>query len=175
MRRRSFERRKLSNGLEVRIVERHDLPIVTLDLVFKSGETSTPKGKEGLASIAHRLAGRGNKTRATHYKSPASWPRSARRWGQSGELESSTVSLTTLTRHLNPALDLYADVILNASFPEKQLERLKIQRLAQLKARADDAENTAEAIFPRLIYGPDHPYGRPELGTARLGPVDHPR
>ena len=68
--------------------------------------------------------------------------------GTSGELESSTVSLTTLTRHLNQALELYADVILNASFPDKQLDRLKIQRLAQLKARADDAEHTAEAIFP---------------------------
>ena len=38
-------------------------------------------------------------------------------------------------------------------------------RLAQLKARADDPEQTAGAVFPRLIYGPDHPYGRPDLGT----------
>ena len=56
-------------------------------------------------------------------------------------------------------------MILNPSFPEKELERLKLQRLAQLKARADDPEQTAAAVFPRLIYGPDHPYGRPDLGT----------
>src|SRR5262249_60539448 len=58
-----FERRKLSNGLEVRIVERHDLPIVTFDLVLKSGETLTPKGKEGLGSIAAGLLDEGTKTR----------------------------------------------------------------------------------------------------------------
>src|SRR5262249_39313004 len=87
--------------------------------------------------------------------------------GTASELESTTVSLTTLKRHLERALDLYADVILNPSFPEKELKRLKLQRLAQLRARADDAEQTAVAVFPRLIYGLDHPYGRPDLGTPR--------
>ena len=53
----------------------------------------------------------------------------------------------------------------NPSFPEKELDRLKLQRLSQLKARADDPEQTAAAVFPRLIYGLDHPYGRPDLGT----------
>ncbi len=57
-------------------------------------------------------------------------------------------------------------MILNPSFPEKELHRLKLQRLAQLKARADDAEQTAAAVFPRLIYGLDHPYGRPDDGDA---------
>ena len=138
---------------------------MTLDLVFKSGETSTPKGKEGLASIAIGLLDEGTSSRDA-LQIAGELAEISSSLGTAGELESSTVSLTTLTRHLNPALDLYTDVILNASFPEKQLERLKVQRLAQLKARADDAENIAEAIFPRLIYGLDHSYGRPEMGTA---------
>ena len=146
----SFERRKLSNGLELRIVERHDLPIVTFDLVVKSGETLDAQGQGGAGLDRRRACSTRERNRATPFRSPASWPRSARRSAASGELESSTVSLTTLTRHLNQALDLYADVILNPSFPEKELERLKIQRLAQLKARADDAEQTAEAIFPAV-------------------------
>jgi zinc protease len=160
-----FERRKLSNGLELRIVERHDLPIVTLDLVIKSGETLTPKGKEGLASIAVGLLDEGTKSRDA-LQIAGELAEIGSTLGASGDLESSAVSLTTLTRHLNQALDLFADVILNPTFPEKELARLKIQRLAQLKARADDAEQTAEAIFPRLVYGQDHPYGRADLGTA---------
>ncbi len=75
------------------------------------------------------------------------------------------VSLTTLTRHLDHALDLFADVVRNPAFPDKELDRLKLQRLSHLKARTDDPEETAAAVFPRLIYGPDHPYGRPDLGT----------
>ena len=70
-----------------------------------------------------------------------------------------------LTRHLERGLDLYADVILNPSFPESELGPLKLERLLNLKARGDDAELVAMDVFPRLIYGPDHPYGRPERGT----------
>ena len=159
-----FERRRLSSGLELRIVQRHELPIVTFDLVVKSGETLTPKGKEGLASITASLLDEGTKSR-TALEVAGELAEIGAALGAAGDLESTTVSLTTLTRHLDRALNLYADVLLNPSFPDKELNRLKLQRLAQLKARADDPEQTAGAVFPRLIYGPDHPYGRPDIGT----------
>ena len=138
------------------------------------GRDLDPKGKEGLASIAASLLDEGTKTRDA-LQIAGELAEIGASLAAAGELESTTVSLTTLTRHLDRGLDLYADVILNPSFPEKELQRLKLQRLAQLKARADDPEQTAAAVFPRLIYGLDHPYGRPDLGTARLGPVDHAR
>jgi zinc protease len=159
-----FERRALSNGLALLIVERHELPIVTFDLIVKSGETSTPKGKEGLGSIAASLIDEGTKTRDS-LQVAGEQAEIGATLVTAGELESTTISLTTLTRHLERGLDLYADVILNPTFPEKELNRLKVQRLALLRARADDAEQTAEAVFPRLIYGLDHPYGRPDSGT----------
>ncbi len=160
----TFQRRTLSNGLEVRIVERHDLPIVTLDLIVKSGETITPKGKEGLCSIAASLLDEGTKTRDA-LQLAGELAELGAALGAAGELESTTISLTTLTRHLGAALPLFTDVIMNPSFPEKELKRLKLQRLAQLKARGDDAEQIAGDVCPRLIYGVDHPYGRPDLGT----------
>ena len=159
-----FDKRKLSNGLELRIVERHELPIVTFDLVIKSGETLTPRGKEGLGSITASMLDEGTKSR-TALQVAGELAEIGATMGAAGELESTTVSLTTLTRHLERALDLYADVLLNPSFPDKEVNRLKLQRLAQLKARADDAEQTAAAVFPQLIYGPDYPYGRPDIGT----------
>ncbi len=161
-----FDRRALSNGLELLIVERHELPIVTVDLIVKSGETSTPRGKEGLASIAASLLDEGTKTRDS-LQIAGEQAEIGATVTATGDLESTTVSLTTLTRHLERALDLYADIILNPSFPEKDLHRLKLQRLAQLRARADDAEQTAAAVFPRLIFGLDHPYGRLDAGTPR--------
>ena len=160
-----IQRRSLSNGLGLLIVERHELPIVTVDLIVKSGETSTPQGKEGLASIAASLLDEGTKTRDA-LQIAGEQAEIGASLAASGDLESTTVSLTTLTRHLERALDLYADILLNPSFPEKDLHRLKLQRLAQLKARADDAEQTAAAVFPRLIFGLDHPYGRPDTGTS---------
>ena len=127
------------------------------------GRNLDAQGKEGLARSPPACSTRERKRGRPADRRRAG--RDRRLAGAAGELESTTVSLTTLTRHLDRGLDLYADVILNPSFPEKELDRLKLQRLAQLKARADDAEQTAAAVFPRLIYGPDHPYGRPDLGT----------
>jgi zinc protease len=159
-----FERRRLSNGLELRVVERHELPIVTVDLVVKSGETLTPTGKEGLASLAANLLEEGTASRTT-MQLAGELAEIGSTLDAAGGLESTSVSLTTLSRHLDRGLDLFADVVRNPSFPEKELERLKLQRLSLLKARADDPEATSEAVFPRLIYGPAHPYGRPDLGT----------
>lgn len=159
-----FERRKLSNGLELRVVERHELPIVTVDLVVKSGETSTPKGKEGLASLAANLLEEGTTSRTT-MQLAGELAEIGSTLEASGGLESTTVSLTTLSRHLDRGLDLFADVLRNPSFPEKELGRLKLERLSTLKAIADDPEQTSEVVFPHLVYGPDYPYGRPSLGT----------
>ena len=159
-----FQRRRLSNGLELRVVERHELPIVTVDLVVKSGETLAPKGKEGLASLAASLLEEGTTSRTT-MQLAGELAEIGSTIEATGGLESTTVSLTTLSRHLDRGLDLFADVMRNPSFPEKELDRLKLQRLSHLKARADDPEETAAAVFPRLIYGPDYPYGRPDLGT----------
>jgi zinc protease len=159
-----FERRRLSNGLELRIVERHELPIVTVDLVVKSGETLAPKGKEGLASMAANLLEEGTTSRTT-MQLAGELAEIGSTIDADGGLESTTVSLTTLSRHLDRGLDLFADVLRNPSFPDKELDRLKLQRLSHLRSIADDPEETSQQVFPRLIYGPEHPYGRPDLGT----------
>jgi zinc protease len=161
----TFARHKLSNGLELLIVERHGLPIVTLDLIIKSGETLAPKGRDGLGSIAASMLDEGTTIR-TALQLAGELAEVGAALGADAGLESASVSLTTLTRHVDHALDLYADVILHSSFPEKELNRLKLERLAQLQARNDDPEQLAADVFPRLIYGVEHPYGRPQLGTV---------
>ena len=159
-----FVRGHLSNGLELRIVERRDLPIVTFDLVVKSGETSTPAGKEGLATLTAGMLEEGT----SKYDSLAfagALAEIGASFGASSDLESSSVGVTTLTRHLDRALDIYAQAILAPTFPAKELERLKLERLARLKARLDDPASIASSVFPGLLYGKTHPYGRPDLGT----------
>ena len=60
-----INRRRLSNGLELRIVERHELPTVKLKLVVKSGETAAPRGKDGLSLLTVKLLEEGTKSRTT--------------------------------------------------------------------------------------------------------------
>jgi zinc protease len=160
----AFHRRKLSNGLEIHVVERHELPLVSIHLVVKSGETSTPRGKEGLASIAVDSLQDGTKSRtALELESELLGIGAA--LATDGRLESSIVSLTTMATHLEKALELFADVILNPSFPDEEVRRHQIDRLGLLQARADHPHQIADDVFPRLLYPSDHPYARPRLGT----------
>jgi zinc protease len=159
-------RRRLSNGLEVLIAERHELPIVSLELVVKGGETLVAGGKEGLASLTAEMLTEGTTTRdamalaGALSEIGASIDASARR-------EASMLSLTALTKHTARGLALYTDVLLNPAFAEKELQRLRTQRMAELKARLDHPEAVAGVVFPRVLYGAEHPYGRPDLGTPR--------
>ena len=86
-------------------------------------------------------------------------------FGARGLLESSNVNLTTPTRNLERALDLFADAVFYPSFSDSEFLRLKLARLEDLKARADDPRTIAEDVLPRLLYHPDHPYARTKLGT----------
>ena len=159
-------RRALSNGLEVLVAERHELPILTLNLVVKGGETLVPAGKEGLASLTASLLTEGTETRDA-LQLAGELAEIGASLTASGGLESSTLSLTTLTKHTAKALDLYADVLRHPAFPESALERLRGQRLSQLLSRSDNPDAIAGIVFPRLLYGEEHPYGRPDLGTPK--------
>ncbi|MGE3820573.1 MAG: insulinase family protein, partial [Isosphaeraceae bacterium] len=159
-------RRKLSNGLEVLIAERHELPILSLELVVKGGETLVPAEKHGLASLTAALLTEGTETRDS-LTLAGELAEIGASLDASGGLESSTLGLTTLVKHTDEALGLFTDVLLNPAFPEKELNRLKAQRIAQLRARSDRAEAVAGLVFDRILYGQDHPYGRPNLGTLK--------
>jgi zinc protease len=161
-----FVRRRLSNGLGLRIVERHQAPLVSLTLTVRSGETSTPPGKEGLCSITAALLDEGTKSRSG-LDIAGSLSEIGGTITTSGELESMGVSLTTLTPYLERGLDIYTDVILNPTFADPDLQRLKLERFATLESAVSNAESIASDILPRLLYPPEHPYSRPSLGTPK--------
>jgi len=156
-------RRTLSNGLQVLIAERHDLPILTLQLVVKGGETLAPAERHGLASMTAALLTEGTDSRDSLALAGALAEIGAS-VNTGGGLEASTVSLTTLTKHTARALDLYTDVLLHPVFPDKELKRLKAQRLNAIRARGDSAPGVAAVVFPKILYGDSHPYGRPVGG-----------
>jgi zinc protease len=162
----NFKRRTLTNGLSIRIVERHDVPLVTLSLVIRSGETSTPPGKEGLCSLTTNLLDEGTKSRSS-LAIAGSLSEIGASISTSGLLESMEINLTTLSPYLDTAMEVYADVILNPGFADQHVQRLKLDRLAALASGARNAENVASEVIQKLIYPREHPYGRPAAGTRQ--------
>jgi zinc protease len=157
------QRRTLSNGMEVLVVEHHELPVVNMNLVMKMGAAGDPEGKAGLATLTADMLDEGTKTRSSleisdqlgyigsNVNVNAGW-------------DSTSANLTTLTRHLDRALDIYSDIIINPAFPEKELDRLRASRMGTFKQRRDEPNSIANIVYASLLYGSKHPYGHPLSG-----------
>jgi zinc protease len=152
------EKNKLSNGLEVWLVRQNELPIVSMNLVVKSGATGDPSGKSGLSSITASLLDDGTKTRSAVDISNAMQQIGARLGTGSG-WDSSSVSVQTLTKNLDKALDIFSDVIVNPAFPNQELENLRRRMLVGLLQQRDNPNAIANTAYSTVLYGKNHPYG----------------
>jgi len=82
------------------------------------------------------------------------------------DLDVSSVYMSALKDKLDESLDLFADVILNPIFPEKEFQRLQKQQIARIKREKARPFTMALRVFPKLLYGPDHAYGNPFTGSG---------
>jgi predicted Zn-dependent peptidase len=83
-----------------------------------------------------------------------------------GAVDATFVELHVPVVRLADALLVMADVVARPTFPEAELNRLREERLANLLERMDDPEQMIQVAFPRLVFGPQHRYGTPAIGTA---------
>ena len=74
--------------------------------------------------------------------------------------------MNALKSNFDKSLDLYADVILNPSFPEKDFDRLKKQQVLAIKQEQSQPVGMAFRILPKLLYGKDHAYSNPYTGNG---------
>ena len=90
--------------------------------------------------------------------------------------DSSNVSLSTLSKNLDGALAIFADVVTNPSFDPKEFERVRDNLLTAITRRKDSPPTVANLAFTRLLYGQKHPYGWPMAGVEssikKLTPAD---
>jgi len=86
-------------------------------------------------------------------------------------LDTSFVGLSTLTTTLDKSLEVFADVILNPSFPAQELERLRKQQLTAIRREQVSPNSMALRVFPKLIYGSNHAYSNPFTGSGTIASV----
>lgn len=151
---RRFE---LANGLAVRLVEVHELPIVSLHLVLDAGAVHDPPRQPGLATFTAAMLTEGTKRRsATQISDDLGFIGAA--LGAGAGFDSAALTGAALTAHLDALLDLFADVLTSPAFPAGDFERVQDQRLVSLLQQRDQPGAVATKAFLRLYWG-DHPYG----------------
>jgi zinc protease len=162
----AIERRTLSNGLRVWIVQMHEVPVVNVSVVVTSGASADPAGKFGAASFTAAMLDEGaGKYNALDLADAIEFLGAS--LSTSSTFDSSVVNLHTPASKLDQALPLLADVALRPTFPQSELDRVRKERLASLLQARDNPASVAAAAFARLVYGPNHRYGTLTMGTER--------
>lgn len=151
---------KLANGADLIVSERHGLPLVSLNITFVGGANQyEPADKRGTASFTASLLSEGTKTRDAEAISLA-LQLLGTNIGVSVGSEQGSMSFVSTTSSFEPTLEILADMLVNPTFPEKGLERLRAQRLVAL-TQADAQPNAVSSrVFSRVLYGAEHPYGQ---------------
>jgi zinc protease len=155
---------RLANGLTVIHHYNPALPLVSADLVIRSGSDANPGDAPGLAGFTAQMLEEGTATRSA--------PQIADEIAQLGAFldsgsstDASTVSLLSLKPAFAQALDVLADVVQHPAFPTAEVERQRASRLGDLSAQREDPEAVAAVAAAGALYGPRHPYGYGQLGT----------
>lgn len=160
-----MQRATLSNGLKVVLAERHEAPIVNLQLLVDSGYASDSQDMPGVASLALRMLEEGTATRKS-LEIGEELERLGATFGTSTNLDGAFVGMNALKAALPQSLDLYADLVRNPAFPQNEFARLQQDRLAAIAREKSDPQATALRLAPALLYGPDHVYAKPGTGTG---------
>jgi zinc protease len=154
---------KLENGVEVFVVERKDLPKVTVNLAARAGAIAEPAAKAGVSALMMRTIDLGTPTRKALDIENAFGDLGTSLTG-SPSREYAVLSFEVLSRNVGPAFAILADVVQHATFPESEFAREKTRQLDSLAQQAKDPNTIAARVRSRLAFGFEHPYGHPVQG-----------
>ena len=160
------QRGHLGNGIEVIVANKSAVggPLVSFALMARAGATGDPAALPGLSSFTTAMMDEGTTNRASQEIS-AAFEHIGSRLGAEARKELTLLTAETLGRHWQHALGLAADVARNANFPEHELERVRRERLTDLRRAKDDAGFLADSNFGALVFGSGSPYAHSNLGN----------
>lgn len=159
-----FERRNLPNGVQVVVAPVRKLPIATVIALVEAGAVCDTRGREGIADLTSDLLLEGTIT-SDGAELVERFERLGASVDASTDWDGVAVTLTSLTEHLGPAVRLLGEVLRTPSFPQREVERLKAERLAKLLKLRAEPRGLGDEMFTRVLYEDASRYARPEGGT----------
>jgi zinc protease len=155
----------LGNGLTVYLVERHELPIVSAQLLMLAGTAANPVDRPGLAGLTAAML-----TEGTGKRSADDIANEAAMLGtdltSDSNPDTAQLNISLLSWHLRNGLELMADSAEHPAFPAADLDRIRANRLTSILQEEDDPFQLSLRAGTRSLFGGSSPYGYDALGTA---------
>src|SRR5579863_10346187 len=152
------KRARLSNGLEVILVESHTIPKFHGDLYFRSGNAAAIDRGPGLAEITATVARTGTKKRASR-QIEEDLRRIGADLATSAGSDTSSISFAGLAEFSEPLLGMVNELAREAAFPEAEFERERRQKLEEVKLERTQPGFLAGERLRKVLFGA-HPYSQ---------------
>jgi zinc protease len=167
-----LERMTLKNGLQVVLAERHEMPLINMQMIVKAGFASDFLATPGTASMTSELLMDGTEK----YNSLQLLNDQVERLGitasAAASVDTSTVYVAGLVSKLKPALSLLSEIVQHPSFTEDEIARQKKLQLAYIEQGKTRATSVAYRVLPPLLFGDKHPYSTLLTGTGEAASVE---
>jgi len=159
-------RRRLANGMNLLVSEMRNFPVVTVDVVLDAGGLAEPEERAGIAAITSALleSGAGEMDAdaiaervdglGLSLDSGVSW-------------DTGQVGFTCLTARLEAGFELTADLLRRPTFPEREVERVRDERLSTIQQRRGTPSTLADEAEARWIFAPGSAFARSLGGLTR--------
>ena len=155
-----YEEFKLKNGMTVFLMEDHELPLVSGNLMVRTGSRNEDADRTGLASLTGSVIRSGGTI--NHPANPLNelLEQKAASIESGISVNSGNVSFSSLTEDLPQIFDLFAEVIETPALPQDKIDLTKFQIRGAIARRNDQASGIMGREFRKLIYGATSPYAR---------------
>jgi len=166
----AFERTTLDNGLALIRAHVPGRPLLQAQLLVRGdaggGVTSEAPEHAGATALTARALSEGTAVRDAVEFVEAS-ERLGAQMGAVAGWDSLAVHVEVPRGHLSAAMTLFAEMSLQPSFPAREVERLRDERLNDLQQVMADSRRRAEKAFPEAIYASTAAYARPAGGVEQ--------
>jgi zinc protease len=160
-----FRRVQLPNGLTLLLLEKHELPLVGVEVGLRSGSVADPQGKEGVSSLTAALLRKGTSSRSSEQVS-SEIDFIGMQYDTEADLDGAHISANFLKKDTDAALALLGDIVLHPTFPDAEVKKKIAQEQDSIRSAKDEPREVIQFYFMRFLYG-GHPYGRPSSGDER--------
>ena len=151
------ERFEMKNGIQLNVIRAGSQEVVRLDLLIGGGQWHQTQALQAL--FTNRMLREGTPTMTS-----AQIAEKLDYYGAWLDLSSSVncgfVTLYSLNKYFPRTLAIIADMLMNPSFPEKELEVVLETNRQQFLVNSSRVEVIARKHFNRSLFGEEHPFGR---------------
>ena len=160
------ERHTLENGMKLFFVQDHELPVISIYALIRTGDIYEPVDKLGLAAMTSEVM----RTGGTITRRPDEINEILEFLAASVEVdiddETGSIELWTLKKNLDTSLEVFADILRNPAFEQSKVDLAIQQMLEIIRRRNDSPQRIRSREFMRVLYGMRHPLARiPQIDT----------